>query len=281
MKFIDFFAGTGGMRRAFVGAGHRPVGWVEWDKYARISYLANFPEAINEWNAGDIRAVSADEIPKADIWAFGFPCQDLSRAKNERDGLNGSRSGMFWEVMRLAKDTLNKPKILFAENVKGVLDEIEAIKEAFAASGYLRTEYEVINAADHGVPQARERTYIVGYSGGRSRRKVFSFPQTTTGKLKIAGVLDMKTLDMNKRVYRFDGICPTLMTAQGGHRQPKILLPDGRIRKLIPLECFRVQGFPDEHYHNCKRAGLSDSQLYKLAGNSIAVPVVQLIAERL
>lgn len=262
-------------------AGHKSVGWVEWDKYARISYLVNFPEAINEWNASNIWDVKPEQLPQADIWVFGFPCQDLSHAKTGREGLNGGKSGVFWKIMNLAEETKNKPKILFIENVRGVLDEIETIKKAFASAGYPNPEYKIINSAFHGVPQSRERAYIAGYLRGKSRRKVFSIPKTTYGRLKLAGIIDIQTLEMNKRVYRIDGICPTLMTMQGGHRQPKILLPDGRVRKLTPLECFRVQGFPDEHYWNLKRAKLSDSQMYKLAGNSVAIPVVREIAKKL
>ena len=147
MKFIDFFAGIGGFRRGMELAGHECVGFCEFDKFAVASYtsmhlitdtqretLAGMPikqrqkeilkdEYRNgEWYANDIRSVRADEIPSADCWCFGFPCQDISIA-GKQEGFNGHRSSLFFAVTRLIRDTEeeNRPKYLFIENVENLL----------------------------------------------------------------------------------------------------------------------------------------------------------------
>jgi DNA (cytosine-5)-methyltransferase 1 len=117
MKFIDFFAGIGGFHLAFEEAGHKCVGWCEIDRYARRSY-----EAIHDtkglWTADDIRAVKPSDLPPADIYTFGFPCQSFSVA-GKRGGFDDTRGTLFFEVMRLAK--ARQPRLLVAENVSGLL----------------------------------------------------------------------------------------------------------------------------------------------------------------
>ena len=122
MKFIDFFAGIGGFHSGLELAGHECVGWVEWDKYARKSYEALY-DVEGVWNASDIRAIkTGSELPGADIWCFGSPCQNISIAGNGK-GLSGEQSGLFLEVMRLLNDRKDKqkPAYLLMENVKNLL----------------------------------------------------------------------------------------------------------------------------------------------------------------
>ena len=127
MKFLDFFAGIGGFRMGFEQVGHECVGHVEWDKYAQASYAAIYgqgreEEYANEFNGWDITTIAGADLPRADLWNFGAPCQDFSMA-GKRAGLGGERSSLVQEVFRLYRETPeeNKPTYLIYENVKGML----------------------------------------------------------------------------------------------------------------------------------------------------------------
>lgn len=121
MKFLDIFAGIGGFRSGLELAGHECVGYIEWDKFARKSYEAMY-DTEGEWSHDDITTVNRNEIPRADIWTFGFPCQDISVA-GKGTGLEGTRSGLFYTVLDIIKSQKeeNKPSILLIENVKNLL----------------------------------------------------------------------------------------------------------------------------------------------------------------
>jgi len=147
-------------------------------------------------------------------------------------------------------------------------------------------EWDVLDSAEV-VPQHRERIFIVGHLRGRSTRKVFPIVrkgQQPDNEVKQVGNLtpggSFGGNPQVGRVYGTDGIAPTLSTMQGGGQEPKIL-DDYRVRKLTPLECWRLQGFPDWAFDRAREAGLSDSQLYKQAGNSVTVPVIKAIAEKM
>lgn len=202
MTFIDLFAGVGGFRRGMELAGHKCIGFCEYDKFAVGSYTAmhlmtaaerenikslpmnkRLSEVLkegyrhNEWYSNDIRRLRADDIPKADVWCFGFPCQDISVAGKQK-GLAGNRSGLFHTVIRLLEDTQeeDRPSILFIENVKNLLSinrgyDFLTVLIELDKIGY-DAEWQVINSADY-VPQNRERVFIIGHLRGRSGRKVF------------------------------------------------------------------------------------------------------------
>lgn len=174
MKFIDFFAGIGGFRLGMEQAGHECVGHCEINKFAARSYRAMHNVKESEWFADDITRVKLEELPEADCYCFGFPCQDFSIAGNRR-GFEDTRGTLFFEVMRLAKE--RKPRVLFAENVKGLLNHEEGqtfgiIISTMDELGY-DVEWQVLNSANFGVPQNRERVFIIGHLRGRSGRKVF------------------------------------------------------------------------------------------------------------
>lgn len=340
LTFIDMFAGIGGFRSGMEQAGHKCVGWIEWDKFARQSYQAMY-NTEGEFNGKDIQQVQGEELPNADVWCFGFPCQDVSVAGKQAGIREGTRSGLFFEVIRLLEERVaNKqalPKTLFIENVKNLLSidggwGFARMQALLDKVGY-DVEWSVINSAEV-VPQNRERIYIVGHLRGQSTRKVFPIIRqsgTTNQKQSVKIVRQVGNISNTDsfggnpqvgRVYATDGLAPTLNTMQGGGREPKILVkpcltPDrinkrqhGRrfkndgepsftltgqdrhgvllekgnqvaIRKLTPLECWRLQGFTDEQFYRAKNAGVSNSQLYKQAGNSVTVPVIKVIAERL
>lgn len=174
MKFIDFFAGIGGFRLGMEMAGHECVGHCEIDKFADKSYRAMHDVKESEWYADDVTRVKPRELPEADCYCFGFPCQAFSIAGHRR-GFEDTRGTLFFEVMRLAKE--RKPRVLFAENVKGLLNHeggqtFGIIISTMDELGY-DVEWQVLNSAAFGVPQNRERVFIVGHFRGRSKRKIF------------------------------------------------------------------------------------------------------------
>lgn len=165
MKFIDFFSGAGMFRKGLENAGHECIGYCEIDKFARKTYENNF-NTEGEWTAHDIQSVKGYELPKANIWSAGFPCQNLSVANAcSRYGLDGDKSGLFFDIIRLLKEVDQKPKYLFLENVRGLVtinkgkDFLIVLKELYDV-GY-ETYFEVSSANDYNVPQNRIRTYIV------------------------------------------------------------------------------------------------------------------------
>lgn len=176
MTFIDFFSGIGGFRLGMEMAGHTCVGHCEIDKFADRSYRAMHEVKDDEWYANDITRVKPRELPEAEVYCFGFPCQAFSIA-GKRGGFADTRGTLFFEVMRLAKE--RKPKILFAENVKGLLNHdggrtFGTIIRTMDELGY-DVEWQLLNSANFGVPQNRERVFIIGHLRGTGGRKVFPF----------------------------------------------------------------------------------------------------------
>lgn len=169
MNFIDFFAGIGGFRSGLEKAGHKCVGFVEFDKFARKSYQAMY-DTKGEFTGYDIRQVRGKDLPTADIWTFGSPCQDVSIA-GQQDGLiSGKRSSLFFEIIRLLKErTKNQqeiPTYLFMENVKGLLSsrnvrDFARVLIEMDSVGY-DVEWSLINSKEV-VPQNRERVYLIGH----------------------------------------------------------------------------------------------------------------------
>ncbi len=249
MTFLDLFAGIGGFRRGLERSGHVCVGHVEIDRYANRSYMAMYgleycpygtgsPDANScrmcrqevgehcdgtgckerckgEWYAKDIKQLTAGEVPRAEIWTFGFPCTDIS-ISGRMAGLHGERSGLFFAVTGLLKGTApeDKPRYLIVENVKNLVsnerggDFTTVLSELWEA-GY-DCEWCVVNSKDYGVPQHRERVYIVGHLGGRRGRKVFPL-----GGANPAPVKRLLDGSQGNRVYDPAGTSITL-TANGG-----------------------------------------------------------------
>ena len=246
MRFLDFFAGIGGFRLGMEMAGHECVGHCEIDKFADKSYRAMHKIKESEWFASDITRVKPGELPEADCYCFGFPCQAFSIAGNRR-GFEDTRGTLFFEVMRLAKE--RKPEILFAENVKGLLNHQKGktfgiIISAMDEMGY-DVEWQVLNSADFGVPQNRERVFIIGHLRGSSFGKVFPIRNndkeadelqrqiantitTRTGQANAVGsyIVENKQSSQirqiiggsqGQRVYDPEGLSVTLTSQGGGH----------------------------------------------------------------
>ncbi len=254
VKFIDWFAGIGGFRRGMELAGHECVGFCEFDKFATASYISmhlltgeqrkkldELPQKKRqkeilkdeyrngEWYANDVRRVCADDIPKADCWCFGFPCQDISVAGKQL-GFQGNRSSLFFRVMYLIGQLKeeDKPTYLFIENVKNLLSvnggwDFARLLIEMEHGGY-DAEWQVLNSKDFGVPQNRERCFIVGHLRGRSSAKVFPI-EGTDGKNSIQIVGHKDGYRRNTQVFAPDGLTETLDTGQGGGRGHHVALP--------------------------------------------------------
>ena len=215
MTFLDFFAGIGGFRLGLELAGHKCIGFCEKDKFAVKSYRAMF-DTEGEWYADDVTKLKSEDIPYADIWCGGTPCQDVSIA-GKRKGLSGERSGLFFKFIELvkAKEEKDKPTYLIFENVKGLLSS----NRGFDFTNYLNciseagydAIWQVLNSKDFGVPQNRERVFIIANLRTRGRREILPVRGENTAALKqiIGGW-------QGERVYDAEGVACTLTGCGGG-----------------------------------------------------------------
>ena len=290
MKFIDFFAGIGGFHAGLEKAGMECVGWCEFDKFAQKSYRAMY-DTENLWFGEDVTKVKGSELPKADLWTFGFPCQDVSIAGKLKGLKKGTRSGLFYEMMRLLDECEeNKPDWIMCENVKNLLsiDEgrgfLEVVCE-MAERGYA-VEWKVCNSKDYGVPQNRERVFIIGrLRNGGAENILYRPDQSEQSIIQVGNIIKTESFGGNPqrgRVYSPHGLSPTLNCVEGGGLEPKILLSRNPnvIRKLTPREFWRLQGFTDQQFDACAKM-MSNAQLYKQAGNAVTVNVVEEIGRHI
>ena len=259
MTFIDWFAGIGGFRRGLELAGHKCVGFCEFDKYAVMSYtsmhlitdeqreyLTKLPlkerqkEILREeyrngeWFANDVRRVYAEDIPRADMWCFGFPCQDISISGKQR-GFYGNRSSLFFRVMYLIGQLKeeDKPDVLFIENVKNLLSvnggwDFARLLSEVDKGGY-DAEWQVLNSKYFGVPQNRERCFIIGYLRESGRRNIFPIEQCNATAIGIqgqqnrnrviTGTLDTRIEADTRGTYPFVGRGGTALKVNGYHKR--------------------------------------------------------------
>ena len=237
MKFLDLFAGIGGFRMGLESLGHECVGFCEIDKFARKSYKAIY-DTKGEIELHDITQVTNEEWRKfrgtVDIICGGFPCQTFSIAGKREGFLDETRGTLFFEIARAAKEI--KPPLLFLENVKGLLSHdqgrtFRTILSTLDEFGY-DAEWQVLNSKDFGVPQNRERVFIIGHLRGAGGRPVFPIfgKNGTTNQAdikQIGNIINSTSFGGNPqsgRVYDIEGISPTLNTMQGGGREPKVAI---------------------------------------------------------
>lgn len=306
VKFIDLFAGIGGFRVVFDEFGAECVFSSEFDKYAQQTYEANF----GEMPSGDITKIEANEIPAHDILCGGFPCQAFSISGKQR-GFEDSRGTLFFDIARIAD--YHKPKIIFLENVANLKkhsdgETISSMVSILEDMGY-NVFYEVLNASDFGVPQARKRVYFLAFRNDLGITE-FKFPEGNKIMVALEDILlpDDKTADfiinredmqfkdveiterqlkpirigtINKggqgdRIYSPKGHAITLSAYGGGSgAKTGAYLINGKVRKLAPEECKVVQGFPEWY-----KIVVSNSQAWKQFGNSVAVPVLRSIISK-
>lgn len=255
MKFLDLFAGIGGFRLGMESAGHECIGFCEIDKFARESYKA-IHNTEGEIELHDITTVT-DEfvrgIGSVDIICGGFPCQAFSIAGTRR-GFEDTRGTLFFEVARFA--SILKPKYLFLENVKGLLNHdngntFEVIISTLDELGY-NVEWQVLNSKDFGVPQNRERVFIIASLRGERTRRIFPIGRDdeqvnseSKVKCKKVGNVHPSGNGMNGNVYHSDGLAPTLTTNKGEGQ--KIIIPvltPNRLEKRQNGRRFKTNGEP-------------------------------------
>lgn len=287
--------GTLNQRRLQLRARNRTaplcIGFSEVDKYAIKTYQKHFP---NHKNYGDITKIKERTLPDFDIFIGGFPCQSFSIA-GKRKGFEDTRGTLFFDIARIVK--YKKPKIILLENVKGLLSHdggrtIKTIFSTLAKLGY-DLQWQVLNSKDFGVPQNRERIYIVGHLRGTCRPEVFPIyagdeeytvnadEQRCAGGQNRRGnyiVQLNQPIHSNNRVYSPEGVAPTLNTMQGGSRQPFIALNGNGIDKNKKTNPTRVRTTSGDAGQLDK---MSDTQRYKICGNGMTRNVMQIILERI
>ena len=303
-KFIDLFAGIGGIRIPFQELGGECVFSSEWDQFAQKTYRVNF----GEMPQGDITKIESSAIPDFDILLGGFPCQPFSSA-GLKMGFADTRGTLFFEIERIMRD--KRPKAFLLENVKQLRSHdngrtLKVILNHIKDLNYY-VKYEILRAGDFGVPQNRERTYIVGFDKNYfnlSNEYDFEFPTPTYEVTRLGNILEQDVDDrytltdaiwtgFQKRKQNninrgagfgyclFDENSPYVSTLVARYYKDgqEILVDQGEgknPRKLTPRECARLQGFPDSFI-----IPVSNMQAYKQFGNSVAVPVIRAVAKRM
>jgi len=292
MKCFSMFSGIGGFDLALQNLGHEMIGACEIDRYARQIYAKQFPR-VKIWE--DATKINPTELPEFELLCAGFPCQAFSMA-GKRLGFEDTRGTLFYEIARIARE--KKPSYLFLENVKGLLNHdngrtFATIISTFYDLGY-DVEWQVFNSK-YFVPQNRERIFIIGHFREKPTRQIFPIRENDTINDKSYN----KEQAERKWVWRkiSGAICSNYKKGEGTgtmiyHNQPNMvnriqerintcaltstfsLLENEKIRMLTPLECERLQGFPDNWTD-----GISDTQRYKCIGNAVTVPVIEYIAK--
>lgn len=360
LKVGTDFSGIGSPEIALknLGVDFKSMFACDYDKYAKQSYLANH-KTENFYD--DITTRDHNKAPYVDLYVAGFPCQAFSMA-GKRQGFDDTRGTLFFELLKYLES--QRPKYFILENVKGLLSHnkgqtmsiildclAKTVNSQYSFTMYdeglnYHIYYKVLNTKDYGLPQNRERVFIVGF---RDDNHTFRWPKPFKLEKKLADILEgevddkyylsdnaVEKLDINsdsnnikvhslyprssktgkggtgplskddgttycidtgnaqaieiksvygglqKNSFKGDGkISPCLTSAMGAGGGHTPIVETSRIRKLTPLECLRLQGFPDEFYYKCKEEGLSDTQLYKQAGNSMTSDVMYYIIKEI
>jgi len=310
LKHLDLFSGIGGFHLGFQKAGFElETYFSEIDKYAIDVYKHNFK---NSKYVGSVTDIQSKDLPKIDLITLGSPCQDFSLA-GKRKGMQGAKSSLISEAIRLISEC--RPRFFVWENVKGTFssnnsEDFWAIIQAFTNIGGYRLEWQLLNTSWF-LPQNRERIYLVGYLGDGSRGQVFPIREECK-KYEIKRGVEKTLLDWvadfrydeglrikkDKTSYtllaqaRQDGsagqnIIKIKSATKKGYEIAKkgdsiMGVYSNNIRRLTPIECERLQGFPDDWTKNGKELGkISDSQRYKMCGNAVTVDVVEAVAKKI
>jgi DNA (cytosine-5)-methyltransferase 1 len=335
-KYIDLFAGIGGMRLPFQELGGRCVFTSEWDKFSKKTYTINFGEVPK----GDITKIRSDKIPRHDLLLAGFPCQAFSQA-GLKQGFNDTRGTLFFEIQRILAH--HKPRAFLLENVKQLkghdkgqtlrtileilrgenitkipqgLDLSDETLQALKTKLNYRVGYSILKATDFGVPQSRERIYIIGFDKDQVKKaeqkdickKIFDELKSSKSENCLGDILEKNSLvdpryTISDRLWsghqrrllehkkKGNGFGYSLFNSQSPYCNTisaryykdgsEILIDQTDLnknpRKLTPREAARIQGFPE----NFNLDAVSDAQNYKQFGNSVSIPVIRAIAEKI
>jgi len=304
LKFIDLFAGIGGMRIPFEEAGLDCVFTSEIDKYARKTYEAYFGDVPS----GDITQIKPNQIPNFDILLAGFPCQPFSQA-GLRKGLQDHRGGMFFTIKDIIE--FHKPKAFLLENVKGLTNHdnkktLARIYEELELLNY-HVSTSILAAKDFNLPQRRERIYIVGFKSKEAKEK-FKFPQPIKLTKKLKNILERnpdqkytisdrlwighqerkirnkkRGVGFGYRIFDKNDDYVNTISARYYKDGSEILIKqaDKNPRKITPIEAARLQGFPDKLVRLAQKKQISDLQLYKQFGNAVPVNVIRMISKNI
>ena len=297
MKVAAFFSGCGGLDLGFLQAGYDIVWANDFDKYAVQTYNRNFP---HEALCADINSINYDDIPMHDVLIGGFPCQPFSMMGQEM-GFEDRRGTLFFrlvEVIENQRDRGHQPQVVVLENVRTLMTHdkgrtFAVIKSTLEDLGY-NVFAKQLNSADFGVPQTRNRVFLVCLL---NKSIDYSFPVGVELETKLQDVLEH---DVEEKYFLSEKIKKTILSNGSGgyvaksetdleiarpltatmakmHRacQDKYVTQDGRLRRLTPRECARLQGFPDSFDFSC----VSDAQAYKQFGNAVTVNVSYAIAK--
>lgn len=296
MRVVSLFSGLGGLDKGFLDNGYEIVWANDFDKYAVQTYQANFGSHII---LGDINEIPLEQIPDCDVLIGGFPCQPFSMMGQQK-GFEDARGTLFFRIAEIIDDMIKrkqKPKAIILENVRSLKThnngktyrEIERILKKVL--GY-KVYCDILNSADFGVPQTRNRTYIICFANEQAD---FSFP----GKKKLSLTLqDLLEQDVESKYFLSDRILPTILSdGTGGYQakseidlkiarplcatmakmhracQDNYVTQNGKVRRLTPRECARLQGFEDTFV-----IPVSDCQAYKQFGNAVTVNVSSAVA---
>ena len=296
--FIDLFAGVGGTRIGFERAGGECVFTSEWDPFSQKTYLANF----GELPYGDITKIKEKEIPDFDVLVAGFPCQPFSSIGKRQGFMHATQGTLFYDVLRIINGKKNKAFLL--ENVSGLVNHdngntFKIILESLDNAGY-EVFHKILNAGDYGVPQQRKRIYIVGFRRDlfKKNKIEFEFPKGISKKVFINKYLEKNVTGYSisahlqeKYLFKKDDGRPILID-ENSEIQVKTLVStyhkiqrltgtfvkDGEtgIRLLTASECKAIMGFPADFI-----IPVSRTQMYRQMGNSVAIPVIEVIAKQM
>lgn len=297
MKVVSLFSGLGGLDKGFMDTGYDIIWANDFDKYAVQTYRANFGDHIVP---GDINEIPLEDIPDCDVLIGGFPCQPFSMMGQQR-GFEDTRGTLFFRIAEIISDKIEKgkkPKAVILENVRSLTThrngetyrEIHRVLQDVL--GY-KVFKDILNSADFGVPQTRNRTYIVCFD---NQAADYIFPEAQKLQKTLQDLLEH---DVDSKYYLSDRILPTILSnGTGGYQakseidlkiarplcatmakmhracQDNYVTQNGRIRRLTPRECARLQGFEDSF-----EIPVSDCQAYKQFGNAVTVNVSRVVAE--
>ena len=297
MKVVSFFSGIGGLDKGFEEAGYSVIWANDFDKYAVQTYRANYE---NEIVLGDINEIPLADIPDADVLIGGFPCQPFSMM-GEQKGFEDARGTLFFRIAEIIKDKIDrghKPVAVVLENVKALRTHDQGktfatIKRILEEELGYKVYDDILNSAEYGVPQTRNRTYIVCFANGDTE---FTFP--VKEKLNIT-LQDLLEHEVDQKYFLSDRILPTILSnGTGGYKakseidlkiarplcatmakmhracQDNYVTQKGKVRRLTPRDCARLQGFSDSFV-----IPVSDCQAYKQFGNAVTVNVSRAVAQ--
>lgn len=295
MKVVSLFAGIGGLDSGFIQNGYEVVWANDFDKYAVQTYQANYDNPIV---LGDLNEIELDSIPFADVIIGGFPCQPFSMM-GELKGFEDTRGTLFFRIVEIINNQIergNKPKALVLENVRNLKlhdngNTFKVIKKTLEDFGYVVYD-KILNSADYGIPQTRNRTFIVCFSNPNT---VFEYPNEVKLNLTLQDLLET---NVDKKYFLSDKILPTILSnGTGGYKgkseidlkiarplcatmakmhracQDNYVTQNGKVRRLTPRECARLQGFSENF-----KIPVSDTQAYKQFGNAVTVNVATAVA---